>query len=304
MDEGGRARHMESYKGAQTQWNMVPQYQIKDQNAFFMHGKIANIIAERDAAFEERDRALSERKAAIDERNLVIQQRDAAISERDSALRERDIAIETLRFQETTMNTAWNSTIQRGSKRVHHVANYPLVAAYNTKEGPITNAFPLQAVSSEARKVPQEKLTKRKKVVPSKSQLKVKKISEDLNRHVTTDWSKAEWDAQHLGLMKEIVYDGSTMPIPVCSCTGVQHQCYKWGNGGWQSSCCTTTTSQYPLPQMSNKRHSRIGGRKMSGNVFSRLLTRLVAEGHDTRLPLDLKEHWAKHGTNRYITIR
>lgn len=283
---------------------MEPQYQMKDQNVLYMHGKIAHIIAERDAAFEERDRALSERKAAMDERNLVIQQRDAAISERDSALRERDIAIEALRFQETNMNTAWNSTIQRGSKRVPHVASYPLVAAYNRKEGPITDVFPQQAISSEAVKPHQEKATKPKKFAPSKLQLKVKKINEDLNRHVTTDWSKAEWDAQDLGLMKQVIFDESTMPIPVCSCTGVQHQCYKWGNGGWQSSCCTTTRSQYPLPQMSNKRHSRMGGRKMSGNVFARLLTRLAAEGHDTRMPLDLKKHWAKHGTNRYITIR
>ncbi|WOG84724.1 hypothetical protein DCAR_0103908 [Daucus carota subsp. sativus] len=304
MDKGGRARHMEFYKGAHSQWNMVPQYQMKDQNAFLMPGKIAHIIAERDAAFEERDRALSERKAALEERDSAIQLRDAAISERDSALREREIALEALRFQETTMSTAWNNTIQRGSKRVHHVANYPLVAAYNTKEGAITDAFPLQAISSEGVKAHQEKPRKPKKFVSSKSQLKAKKINEDLNRHVTTDWSKAEWDAKNLGSMKQIIYDESTMPIPVCSCTGVQHQCYKWGNGGWQSSCCTTTKSQYPLPQLPNKRHSRMGGRKMSGNVFSRLLTRLAAEGHDTRMPLDLKEHWAKHGTNRYITIR
>ncbi|KAF3495773.1 hypothetical protein DY000_02057294 [Brassica cretica] len=50
------------------------------------------------------------------------------------------------------------------------------------------------------------------------------------------------------------------------------------GNGGWQSSCCTTTLSQHPLPQVPNKRHSRVGGKKMSGNVFSRLLSCLVAE--------------------------
>ncbi|KVH87496.1 GAGA binding-like protein [Cynara cardunculus var. scolymus] len=78
----------------------------------------------------------------------------------------------------------------------------------------------------------------------------------------------------------------------------------KWGNGGWQSSCCTTTMSMYPLPSLPNKRHARVGGRKMSGNVFNKLINRLAAEGHDLSNPVDLKEHWAKHGTNRYITIK
>ncbi|ERN14459.1 hypothetical protein AMTR_s00185p00053620 [Amborella trichopoda] len=94
------------------------------------------------------------------------------------------------------------------------------------------------------------------------------------------------------------------MPIPVCSCTGVLQQCYKWGNGGWQSACCTTQISMYPLPVMPNKRHARVGGRKMSGSAFTKLLSRLAAEGHDLSVPLDLKDHWAKHGTNRYITIK
>ncbi|CAN1314796.1 Protein BASIC PENTACYSTEINE6 [Linum perenne] len=94
------------------------------------------------------------------------------------------------------------------------------------------------------------------------------------------------------------------MQAPVCSCTGIFRQCYKWGNGGWQSSCCTTTLSMYPLPTVPNKRHARIGGRKMSGSAFSKLLSRLAAEGNDLSHPVDLKNHWAKHGTNRYITIK
>ncbi|KAK6120896.1 hypothetical protein DH2020_045353 [Rehmannia glutinosa] len=123
-------------------------------------------------------------------------------------------------------------------------------------------------------------------------------------RRVTTDGSKAEWDSQDCGSMDQIRFDESTMPVPFCSCTGVPRQCYKWGSGGWQSSCCTTALSVYPLPQMPNKRHARMGGRKMSGSVFSRLLTRLAAAGRDLSVPLDLKNYWAKHGTNRYITIK
>lgn len=289
---------------------MIPQYQVKEQNAFSMNRMIMHIAAERDAAVEERDRALSERKAAMDERDAVIQQRDTAISERDNAMKERDNAIAALRFQENTMNSVLNRGIQRGSKRMHHVTNHPskpAQAAYKAREGHITDAFPLQAISPDNAKVHQAKRTKQNKPVPSKpskSSRKVKKISEDLNRHVTTDGSKAEWDAQDLGFGSQINFDASTMPTPVCSCTGVPRQCYKWGNGGWQSSCCTTTLSMYPLPQMPNKRHSRMGGRKMSGSVFTRLLNRVAAQGHDLHMPLDLKVYWAKHGTNRYITIK
>lgn len=94
------------------------------------------------------------------------------------------------------------------------------------------------------------------------------------------------------------------MPAPVCSCTGKYQQCYKWGDGGWQSACCTTRLSMYPLPVLPNKRHARLGGRKMSGSVFTKLLSRLAADGCDLSVPVDLKDHWAKHGTNRYVTIK
>ncbi|XWS40120.1 hypothetical protein CRYUN_Cryun18bG0112700 [Craigia yunnanensis] len=131
-----------------------------------------------------------------------------------------------------------------------------------------------------------------------------KKVAEDLNRQAGTEVKKCktEWNGQDIGL-NMVNFDETRMPVPVCSCTGVPRQCYKWGNGGWQSSCCTTTMSSYPLPQMPNKRHARVGGRKMSGSVFTKLLSRLAAEEQDLSIPLDLKNYWARHGTNRYITI-
>uniref|UniRef100_A0A5B6YR75 GAGA-binding transcriptional activator n=1 Tax=Davidia involucrata TaxID=16924 RepID=A0A5B6YR75_DAVIN len=311
MDDGENGRHrLDYYKGAHTLWNMMPQYQMKEQNAFFMNKRIMHIIAERDAAIEERNRALSEKNAALDERDAAIQQRDTAITERDSAIRERDNAIAALQFQENTMNSTLGCGIQRGTKRMHHPTNHPASvaeASNKTREVHITDAFPLAAISSEAVKSQQAKRTKENKAVSSKtskSPRKGKKVGEDLNRHVTTAGSKAEWDAQDLGLMNQVNFDEATMPTPVCSCTGLPRQCYKWGNGGWQSSCCTTTLSLYPLPQMPNKRHARMGGRKMSGSVFTRLLSRLAADGHDLSIPLDLKNYWAKHGTNRYITIK
>lgn len=267
---------------------MIPQYQLKEQNV--MNRKIMHIATERDTAVAERDRALSEKKAALEERDIALQQRDTAIAERDNAIRERDNAIAALHFHENTMNNnAWGCGIGRGTKRNHHH---------------IIDVSPISVISSEAAKSKRTKEHKNKPVSSKPSRSKGKKVGEDLNRHVTTDGSKAEWDAQDLGLVSQINFDENTMPIPICSCTGVPRQCYKWGNGGWQSSCCTTTLSVYPLPQMPNKRHSRIGGRKMSGSVFSRLISRLAAQGHDLSMPLDLKNYWAKHGTNRYITIK
>ncbi|CAN1258170.1 Protein BASIC PENTACYSTEINE1 [Linum perenne] len=83
--------------------------------------------------------------------------------------------------------------------------------------------------------------------------------------------------------------DISGIPIPVCSCTGTPQQCYRWGCGGWQSACCTTNVSMYPLPMSTKRRGARIAGRKMRYNFSN---------------PIDLRTHWAKHGTNKFVTIR
>lgn len=73
-------------------------------------------------------------------------------------------------------------------------------------------------------------------------------------------------------------------------------------NDGLPTSPPAGSTLESALP---NKRHARVGGRKMSGSAFNKLLSRLAAEGHhDLSNPVDLKDHWAKHGTNRYITIK
>ncbi|CAA6662777.1 unnamed protein product [Spirodela intermedia] len=96
-----------------------------------------------------------------------------------------------------------------------------------------------------------------------------------------------EWKDRDAGL-RQVDFDESTMPPPVCSCTGMPQRCYKWGRGGWQSSCCTPTMSMYPLPFLPVKRHGRPGGGRW----------------HDLSTPLDLKDHWAKHGTNGWITIK
>lgn len=98
--------------------------------------------------------------------------------------------------------------------------------------------------------------------------------------------------------------DISVIPIPVCSCTGAPQQCYRWGCGGWQSACCTTSISMYPLPMSTKRRGARIAGRKMSQGAFKKVLEKLAAEGYNFANPIDLRTHWAKHGTNKFVTIR
>jgi len=98
--------------------------------------------------------------------------------------------------------------------------------------------------------------------------------------------------------------DISGIPLPVCSCTGTPQQCYRWGCGGWQSACCTTTISMYPLPMSTKRRGARIAGRKMSQGAFKKVLEKLASEGYNFANPIDLRTHWAKHGTNKFVTIR
>ncbi|PKI53489.1 protein BASIC PENTACYSTEINE2-like [Punica granatum] len=105
-------------------------------------------------------------------------------------------------------------------------------------------------------------------------------------------------------MINGINMDISSIPIPVCSCTGTPQQCYRWGSGGWQSACCTTGLSMYPLPMSTKRRGARIAGRKMSLGAFKKVLEKHAAEGYNFANPIDLRTHWAKHGTNKFVTIR
>ncbi|XP_078433583.1 protein BASIC PENTACYSTEINE1-like [Wolffia australiana] len=105
-------------------------------------------------------------------------------------------------------------------------------------------------------------------------------------------------------MINGINLDISGLPTPVCSCTGAPQQCYRWGIGGWQSACCTTTVSMYPLPMSTKRQGARIAGRKMSQGAFTKVLEKLAGEGYNLGNPIDLSGHWAKHGTNKYVTIR
>ncbi|CAN8305193.1 unnamed protein product [Cochlearia groenlandica] len=98
--------------------------------------------------------------------------------------------------------------------------------------------------------------------------------------------------------------DISGLPVPVCTCTGAPQQCYRWGCGGWQSACCTTNISMHPLPMSTKRRGARISGRKMSQGAFKKVLEKLASDGFNFGNPIDLKSHWARHGTNKFVTIR
>ncbi|CAF2275938.1 BnaA04g12060D [Brassica napus] len=286
MENGGQYANGSDYlKGAHSMWNMLPHHQIKEQhNALVMNKKIMSILAERDAAVHERNQAVSAKLEALAARDQALLQRDKALAERDKALIERDNAFAALQHHENSLNFALS-----GGKRCQGADDDDDDVLFTIDDlCPTTSTNPTKEI-------------KRKK----ENKPKGKKVGEDLNLLVAAPGKKCkkDWDTNHFGL-NLVTFDEKTMPVPVCTCTGSAHQCYKWGNGGWQSSCCTTTLSLYPLPQKPNKRHSRVGGRKMSGNVFSRLLSHLAAEGYDLSSRVDLKDYWARHGTNRYITIK
>ncbi|KAJ9564559.1 hypothetical protein OSB04_000525 [Centaurea solstitialis] len=271
------------------------------------------IMAERDAAIQERNLALDERKRAFAERDMAMLQRDAALAERNSAMQERDEAIATLRFRGNFMNENIMPTSElpeniplRGPKRgfsdreMQHMFEMPEDSCSQRESlmDPDTYQLP-----PEEDVKPRNVTRKAKSPRPGKKRGDTVKIKVELSGNENTDDAQLEAWKDQLGL-NQVNFDETSMPVPVCSCTGVPQPCYRWGNGGWQSACCTTTMSMYPLPQVSNKRYSRVGGRKMSGGAFTKLLTRLASEGYDLSTPLDLKEHWAKHGTNRYSTVK
>ncbi|KAM3196029.1 hypothetical protein ACQJBY_071948 [Aegilops geniculata] len=324
--ENGRQRP-DPYKALHTQW-MMPQRQMKDHHSM----NLLALMSERDTAIMERDHALAEKKAAMAERDMAFAQRDSAMAERNAAIVERDNALAALELARTNgfnMNngTGFNPGPLNGAKNYHHhdqqphAQSSPLQLADSpydhAREMHISDAYPISTApvsaagkakkakknSSQASplKRPSGVLRKTKKAGGDWRDAGMSGVGEDPARAAFE--MKNEWKDQDLGL-NQVSFDESSMPAPACSCTGVLRQCYKWGNGGWQSSCCTMSMSMYPLPVMPNKRHARMGGRKMSGSAFTKLLSRLAAEGHDLSASVDLKDHWAKHGTNRYITIR
>lgn len=301
-------------------------------------------LQERDLALSERKIALAERDMALMQRDAAIAERNNALFERDNVIAAFEYRENMMMSDSSSPNCQERLSASNEARDMHHSENMqrpPLEhvqhpaclaeAQYHTREMHFADALPFPGSTSEIDKPQRSKRSRGTELVmlkkTSKPSRRGRTVSGELNKQLAvfevnlwktdhnmvggcgddlnkeTPSPKEEWKDQDLGL-NQIIFDDSSMPVPICSCTGRPQQCYKWGNGGWQSACCNNTISMYPLPMMPNKRHTRVSGRKMSASAFTKLLSRLAIDGYDLSAPVDLKDHWAKHGTNRYITIK
>ncbi|KAH7307235.1 hypothetical protein KP509_22G051000 [Ceratopteris richardii] len=306
--------------------------------------RLMQVIAERDAAFIERDNVLAEKKAAINERDSAFLQRDIAFAERDAAIMERDNAMAALENARGHRNLGWNQFKKqpdiKGKDSTLLQMSLPS-GPFMVEEPHSFNADPsmLSFINSNSEKIQpmqqsQQSNGKSRKRSSSKAKRDVKnsegtdvpksegkKKRSDNNSNgqegnvplilpvVPYIGQESDQAPQKIEMhnfvqdQKEICFTVTT-PIPYCSCTGMNQPCYRWGNGGWQSACCTNILSVHPLPMNPSKRGYRLPGRKMSAGAFQKLVKRLTEEGADLSQPIDLKNYWAKHGTNRYTTIK
>ncbi|GLJ14164.1 hypothetical protein SUGI_0227300 [Cryptomeria japonica] len=303
--------------------------------------KLTSIKAEHDAAIRERNKAIAEKKIAIAERDAAYEQRDAAIAQREEAIMERDAAVAALENAREERSPGWHAykaqlaqmvgsphltqmgACSRDARffqtiNIHHECTYGI----GSDEFPTLTAGTSELVpvlECEATPKPSTQIV----VKEPKKGRKSKKRSQDVDGSIlqapnsSKGWVQGQQSEVPNGMEvgpegkdgennsdNGSVVSNTPMPIPYCSCTGANQLCYRWGIGGWQSACCTTMMSMYPLPMNPNKKGYRFPGRKMSAGAFQKLLLRLSSQGIDVTKPVDLKDHWAKHGTNRYVTIK
>lgn len=293
-------------------WANFDQAYLKDFFRDQSTTKLTQVTVERDAALAERDKAIADKKNACTERDAALLQRDVAYADRNTAWVERDKAITALTIM------CGNGNDSEGAAKllqvVNFVANRPpmgnnLLCLPSTVEEVNDHAEGKgsQRQAKQQGKAAKKETPKKRKASGVASQEK-KGTRSKKKRKQQEGQSKGEKVKQE-DVCKSIVayvppYDLASTPVPLCSCTGTNRQCYRWGSGGWQSSCCTTFLSVYPLPLNHTKRSSRVAGRKMSGGAFKKLLERLAGAGEDITQPIDLKNHWAKHGTNKYVTVK
>lgn len=306
--------------------------------------RLISAKAERDAVIRERDKAIAEKKVAVSDKEAAYAQRDAAFAQRDEAIMERDAAFAALENARDERNRGWQAykaqlahmaashhltqigACSRDARifqaiNIHHDCTYgigtnefPALTTGTSELGPVLECEATPKSSNEIVTKEFKKGRRSKKnsqdvdgsfpqvpKLPSKKRRVRGQQSEAAPNGV--DVGSEGKDHENNSGMSAVVYNPS-MPIPYCSCTGANQPCYRWGNGGWQSACCTTMMSMYPLPMNPNKKGYRFPGRKMSAGAFQKLLVRLSLQGIDVVNPIDLKEHWAKHGTNRYVTIK
>lgn len=303
---------------------------IAERDAAVLEKSIA--LTEKMAAYQERDNAIMQRDLALVDRDAAILSRDAAIA--TLARLERKAAGRSRKKPQAPQDGLMHGT--KMLQRVELTENCSLASECHPSAGHASHSgiMVLDAESTHCQagihrfgrdKEPDIEIyvrTKRKganltdvTVRGKHSQPPPKKSrnwplthqgQQQPGHHpegvTQVDDEEEEGQIREPELLKSRVYLNT--PIPYCSCTGLNQQCYRWGNGGWQSACCTTMISMFPLPMNPKKRGSRLAGRKMSAGAFEKLLEKLVLEGVNISHPVDLREHWAKHGTNRYVTLR
>lgn len=306
------------------QWPNFDQICLKD---FFRGSQssknVEEFLSERDLAIAERDAALVEKQSANSERDSALLQRDIAYADRHAAWVERDNALAELSMLQANESNP-ESTAQLMQVVNIAVNRFPIES--NLLGYPATNGLGNSNIEG---KLPQrrakewvwqaeEEMTSKQKengvtrqvkdengaVSPAKKGSKVsKKRRKQVDGPINGENIEREDASKSVVLCAAPVHMSLTA-IPYCSCTGISRSCYRWGNGGWQSACCTNLISEYPLPMNHTKQGARVAGRKMTIGAFKKLLERLAGEGVNVTQPIDLKDHWAKHGTNRYITVR
>lgn len=271
--------------------------------------ELNSVIAERDAALAEKHHANAERDSALLQRDIAYADRHAAMMERDNALAE----LAMIRGEGSNSESAAKLMQVVHMAMDHLPEGSDLLCSVPTPiDGMESNhiegtKLPQRRAKQAVQKAQKESTRKRKDAdAPSQSQKETKtsrKRPKGQGEQANVETIRREDDSKAV-VLYEAQIDMSLTALPFCSCTGVNRQCYRWGSGGWQSACCTNSISEYPLPMSTTKRGSRVGGRKMSGGAFKKLLEKLAGEGVDITQPIDLKDRWAKHGTNRYIIVK
>ncbi|KAI5078115.1 hypothetical protein GOP47_0007939 [Adiantum capillus-veneris] len=274
--------------------------------------KFEEVQREVNAAIAERNAALEEKKHANAARDSALLQRDIAYAERHAALMDRDNALaEVAMIEEERLNSG-------SAAKMTQVVNIPvdrfpegsnLLCSSTHINGMeinhIEGKLPQRRAKQPVKNSEEENSRKGKDGESKKGSKAARKRQKVQDQEAGSSNVKIKReDNSKAMVLYEPQVDMSSTALPFCSCTGVNRQCYRWGSGGWQSSCCTNSLSEYPLPMSSTKRGSRVAGRKMSGGAFKKLLEKQARDGVDITQPIDLKVHWAKHGTNRYIIVR
>jgi hypothetical protein len=274
---------------------------------------LTELVSERDGAIAERSAVLAEKRSAYVEKDIALLQRDMAHADRNLVCMEHDRALSAISSSNGSANAKLMEIVNFAMNRPSMGSSFlslpnhcsQIGHSINADSNSINNTF-IEA-TPQHKKVGKASTTKKRKGSEVtdlqngslKSPTKHRKPSSVQQEGTRVKTAKS--DASQRTVPCVAPYDWSSISTPFCSCTGQNRQCYRWGSGGWQSACCTNVLSVYPLPMNEAK---RLAGRKMSGGAFKKLLGRLQTIGVDTTKPIDLKDHWAKHGTNRYVTIK